>query len=453
MARNQNRRVIFACRLAAAVGLASVIACSRVHSRAEKSVVITVGHENANVIGDDDSAIQKAVDRATAAGGGTVTIKAGNYILRNSVRLASHIALQGEGAQKTILKKAPDVRSRLKLDADSSEFQASVEDAKGFTPGMGVIIFDKFSFQGLFPNLKTIKRIDGSTLFFDDYVNFDYMVLRMAGVSNCFPLLLGIGVEDVSIRDLTADGNRSGRETYAERATIAGGAVYFYHSKTLSIQNIVARNVAGDGISTQFVEDPLIEHCDVHGNAGLGIHLGTGALRAIVRRNRSHNNGDDGLYLCWNVQHGTFEENECWANGRDGISIGHRDTNNTFIKNVSHDNVRAGIELRDEGMNAANYNTFRENVIQDNGRPGAPGYGVLIEGATQHITLVSNTIRETRPAQRAAQRVAIHIGPQADFIICQGNVIGGNLKRPVVDESKGKHNKLAQLTKGSPLNP
>src|SRR5207245_3446076 len=181
--------------------------------------------------------------------------------------------------------------------------------------------------------------------------------------------------------------------------------------------NSVAGNYPGDGISTQFVEDPVIENCESYGNASLGIHLGTGALGGVVRHNRSHDNGDDGFYLCWRVQHGRFEDNQSWTNGRDGISIGHKDTDNVFVKNVLRGNGHAGIYFRDGAeSNAGHRNTFRENLIENNGRPGAPGYGVRIDGATRDIVLHANVIRETRPGDQATQQVGIYIGPQADYI-------------------------------------
>lgn len=105
-------------------------------------MTVTVGSTGADVVGTDNVAIQKAIDRVAAAGGGTVLIKAGTYLLANSVRLASHIRLRGEGPGKTVLKKAPGVKSKLKIDADYGEMIATVEDASGFAPGMGVTILD-----------------------------------------------------------------------------------------------------------------------------------------------------------------------------------------------------------------------------------------------------------------------------------------------------------------------
>jgi hypothetical protein len=404
-------------------------------------LTVTVGPANADVIGADNVAIQKAIDRVAAAGGGTVVIKAGTYLLANSVRLASHLTLRGEGPDKTLLKKIPGVRSKLKLDADYGEMIATVEDARGFAPGMGVTILDKASPGGWTPSVRTIVSIEGNTLHFDRFLQMDYSVANQGEVFNAFPLVAGYDVSDVRVQDLTVDGSR------ADSVVLDGcqaGGIYFFHSQRMTIHNCVARNYPGDGISTQFVEGPVVDNCEVYGNAQLGIHLGTGALYGIVRYNRAHDNGQDGLYLCWRVQHALYESNQSWNNGRDGISLGHKDNDNTFIKNSVSGNGRAGIYFRDEtAANAADRNIFRENLIQDNGRPDAPGYGIRIEGETRDLRFVSNTIRSGRPDGVVVQPVGIYIGPKADYITSERTLFVGDLKHAIVDESTGGHNQLA----------
>jgi hypothetical protein len=422
------------------VFLLPVLAASRLAASEAQAMTVTVGPADADVIGTDNLAIQTAIDRAAAAGGGTVLIKAGTYTLQNSVRLVSHLTLRGEGPNKTILKKATGVDSKLKLDADYGEFVATVEDARGFAPGMGVTILDKLSPSGWMPSVRTIVSIDGNTLRFDRFLHMDYSVENEGRVFNTFPLIAGYEVEDVRVEDLTADGTRTGSGTLDG---CQAGAIYFFHSQRVRIRNCVARNYPGDGISTQFVEDPAIENCEAYGNAAMGIHLGTGALRAVVRQNRAHANDQDGIYLCWRVQHARFEDNESWANGQDGISLGHKDTDNVFLRNVLSGNARTGVYFRDESeINAAHRNTFQENTIEDNGRPGAPGTGVRIEGATFNITLLSNTIRDTRPRGRATQAVGLFIGPRADYITAQRNIFSSNLKRAIQDGSSGGHNRI-----------
>jgi len=80
----------------------------------------------------------------------------------------------------------------------------------------------------------------------------------------------------------------------------------FFYSQRMTIRICVPHNYPGDGISTQFVEEPVVENCEAYGNAYLGIHLGTGALRGKVRSNRAHDNGQDGLFLVRRVQHSLY---------------------------------------------------------------------------------------------------------------------------------------------------
>jgi parallel beta-helix repeat protein len=404
-------------------------------------MTVTVGPANADVIGTDNVAIQKAVDRVAAAGGGIVLMRAGTYVLANSVRLASHIRLRGEGPDRTVLKKAPGVQSNLKLDADYGEMIATVEDARGFAPGMGVTILDKVSPSGWTPSVRTIVSIEGNTLRFDRFLQMDYSVANQGQVFNTFPLIAGFNVVDVHVEDLTADGSRDGSGILDGCQT---GAIYFFHSQHMTVHNCVARNYPGDGISLQFVEDPVVDNCEAEGNDYLGIHLGTGASRGNVRECRAHDNGQDGLFLCWRVQHARYEQNQSWNNGRDGISLGHKDTDNIFVGNSSSGNGRAGIYFRDEvAANAASRNTFEENTLEDNGRNGEPGYAIRIDGETDNLKFTSNTIRAHRKDGVVVQPVGIYIGPKADFITAGQNLFVGDVQKAIVDDSQGGHNQLA----------
>jgi len=433
-------RLLFACL--AAWALMAVVGRSNPQAGKEQPLVVTVGRDNADVIGDDNVAIQKAIDRVAAAGGGVVRIKAGTYILSNSVRLASHITLEGEGADKTILKKGPRVASRVTVDADSTEKEATVEDASVFKPGMGVVVFDNHIWCR-YPYVRTVLRIEGSKLIFDDILEIDHAAADSATASNSFPLIAGINVVDDRVRNLTVEGNRTGKEPYAEAHLLDPSALLFYGSKNFSIRGVVARNFAGDGISAWYAEDPTIEDCESYGNTGLGIHLGSRALRGQVRHNRSHNNHSDGIYLCWGVQGGRFEDNQSIGNDGDGISIGHKDTDNVFVKNIVRENGKAGVYFRDEPEGTAGHrNSLRENSIENNGCLSRPGYGIRIDGATQHIELIANTIRETRVGAQARQNVGLYIGPHADYVVAAQNEFSGAMQQQIQDNSTGGHNKV-----------
>jgi parallel beta-helix repeat protein len=278
-------------------------------------------------------------------------------------------------------------------------------------------------------------------LYFDRFLQMDYSVENGGQVFNTFPLVLGFNVEDVQVEDLSVDGSRASSGLLDGCQT---GGIYFFHSQRMTVRNCVASNYPGDGISLQFVEDPAVVNCEAEGNAYLGIHLGTGAARGVVQDCRAHDNGQDGLFLCWRVQHARYEHNQSWNNGRDGISLGHKDTDNVFDGNSCIGNGRAGVYFRDEAAaNAANRNTFEDNTIEDNGRPGEPGYAVRIEGETRELRFIANIIRSHRKDGVVLQPVGIYIGPKADAIFADRNLFQNDVQKAIVDESQGGHNNLA----------
>src|SRR5439155_12125040 len=60
-------------------------------------VTISVGPENADLVGASDRVIQAAVDYVARKRGGTVRVLPGTYRLRNSVFLQSRVRILGSG--------------------------------------------------------------------------------------------------------------------------------------------------------------------------------------------------------------------------------------------------------------------------------------------------------------------------------------------------------------------
>ena len=111
------------------------------HSRMEQLPHITVGPQDADLVGGDNRVLQAAVEYIAALGGGTVEIMAGDFVMRDSLHLRSHVTVRGVSG-KTVLRKADGVVSSLALDGDFGEQQITVEDVDGFEVGDGVAIWD-----------------------------------------------------------------------------------------------------------------------------------------------------------------------------------------------------------------------------------------------------------------------------------------------------------------------
>ena len=99
------------------------------HSAMEELPLVTVGRENAQLIGSDNRVLQAAVDYIAALGGGTVAIGPGEYLMYDSLHLRSNVAVKGSKG-KTILRKADGAVSLLALDGDFGE-QRSMSNTSG----------------------------------------------------------------------------------------------------------------------------------------------------------------------------------------------------------------------------------------------------------------------------------------------------------------------------------
>jgi len=151
------------------------------------------------------------------------------------------------------------------------------------------------------------------------------------------------------------------------------------------------------------------------GNAGHGIHPGSGSQKPVVRHCRSIHNGGDGLFVCWRVKHGQFEGNALLDNDNAGISIGHKDTDNLFRDNRIEGNRKTGVNFRDEtAPMGAHRNVFERNVILDNGGPA-----VSIRGHHEGLIFRQNTLGNSQPL--GGKSIGISLSPGAEPIRSEDN--------------------------------
>jgi len=171
-----------------------------------KTPHITVGLKNADIMGNDNRALQAAVDYISALGGGTVEIQSGTYTMYNSLHLRSNITLRGQG-DKTILYKANAAESPLILDGDFGEEQITLQNADGFEVGYGVSITDDRN-GGFHTAVGTLIWQDENTFGVNVPMGGDYMVHNNARAATTFPVISGYHLENAHITNLTIDGNK-----------------------------------------------------------------------------------------------------------------------------------------------------------------------------------------------------------------------------------------------------
>ena len=391
-------------------------------------ISVTVGVENADIVGRDHRALQAAVDYVGNLGGGTVSIGPGTYLMEDALHLWSDVTLQGAGPQ-TVLLKSPGVASMLAADGDYGDWEVQAQDPSGFRVGMGVTVGDEQS-GGFHLSVATIVAKEGDSLRLNGRHQADYVMRRGAWVANAFPIVSGRHVKNVRLDGLTIEGNKGENRLLNG---CRGAGIYFMRSQDIVIAGCTVRDFNGDGISFQQSADVSVLDCICQGNTALGLHPGSGSQRPVIRGCQSTDNGRIGLFFCWRVKGGIAEDNTLLRNGQSGISIGHKDTDNLIRGNTVSENGRVGILFRNErGPQGAHRNRVIENVILDNG-DGQEGYGIKIEGETHDLVIEHNTIGNS-PGGNPRQRIGVHIGAEARDILMEGNRFQGNAEGDLCQE-------------------
>lgn len=399
------------------------------HSLMSERPRVKVGLNDADIIGSDQRALQAAVDYIARLGGGTVEIGPGEFLMRDSLHLRSNVAVVGTPA-KTILRKAKAAISSLGLDGDFGEEQITLVAPDGFSVGDGVAVWDNNA-GGFHTTVARITGRKGNTFSIDTPLNADCLLTQKAQAATVFPVVSGYHVEGVRLESLIIEGNKS--ENVALNGC-RGGGIFLYRGFGTVISNCVVRGYHGDGISFQQSNDVLVQGCLSEGNAGLGLHPGSGSQRPIVRECVARGNGEDGLFLCWRVRHGLFERNLLENNGRFGISIGHKDSDNFLRENVVRANDGDGVFFRNESLGMAGHrNRLENNVIENNGsKEGAAG--IRVRGEARDLLFKNNVIRDTRPAEGRKQTIGIRIEESAGAVRLEGNQI--DAKTTIDDKRK-----------------
>jgi len=408
------------------------------HTAMKDRAQINVGLHDGDIIGADNRALQAAVDYVASLGGGVVVIGPGEFAMRDSLHLRPQVTVRGT-AKQTVLRKAKAAVSRLKVDGDYGEEQFTVENADGFTGGDGVAIWDKGS-NGFHTTVARITGRNENTFSISKPLNADCMVSGGAQAATVFPVVSGYDVDGARVEDLTIEGNK---EENVSLNGCRGGGIFLYRCAGAAIERCTVRNYHGDGISFQQCNDVTVLGCTSEGNAGLGLHPGSGSQRPIVRQCTARNNGEDGLFLCWRVKQGVFEENVLEGNRRYGISIGHKDTDNLLRKNQVRGNHEEGIFFRNEteGM-AAHRNRVEDNVIENNGIKKDVA-GIRVRGETRDLIFKNNVVRDTRAEPK--QSIGIQLEEKVGSVVLDGNKV----EAAKALEDKRKEIRAEPLPKGA----
>jgi len=400
---------------------------SRFEPKWDEKLTVTVGQQNADLVGRDDKVLQAAIDYVSGKGGGTVKVLPGTYTLRAAVELRSGIRLVGSGAESIITRIESET---IPIAADSDWYDQEVTLTKPGSLRVGdsvVLRATNPHDQGKTVIKRTIVARSGNRLKLNNGLRENLWLSGDPTCASLFPLLTSEHTADVTVEDITLDGNRENTDNFNGNY---GGCVFLQDCNRYNFRRVEARNYDGDGISFQVCHDVVVDDCHCHDNANLGVHPGSGSQRPLIRNCRLERN-NLGLFWCWGVKYGLAEGNRILDNLSYGISIGHNDTDNVMRNNDIVGSGKVGILFRDESRGAdfwANRNVVEDNRIENSG--GESGIAIDIQGKTKDVRIARNKILESR---KPMQRIGVRISEAAQRIELEDNRIEG-LATAILDQ-------------------
>lgn len=413
----------------------------------------TVGGPDADIPGRDGRAIQMAIEAAAAAGGGTVSVAAGDYLLADSLRLRAGVTVLGVRGE-TRLIRGPLVWSRLTIDADKAETQMTPQDVSVWRVGMGVCFRDPVKKQWSQVNEPmTITAIAEGTCHLHDHLVTDTLAENGGIAVNHFPMVLAQRADGAVLDGFDIDAAVEDPEGILDGLTCHG--IYTWRSPGIRFTHLTVRNARYDGIVLSNASvGAVVEDTTVLDSRNFGIHPGSHSTDVLVQRCTIRGSGSDGIWICWGVRRGRFLDNLIEGNGglkfRSGICTGHKDSDVLIAGNTIRGNHKHGIAFRAETeANGAHRTVVRDNLIENNGlrRDDQAGYraqlpdgaspsaGIAVGPIHRDLVIRGNTIRETRSGEDALQSHAIVVAEGSSLAEQAGNTMSGHPAEAVVDHN------------------
>jgi hypothetical protein len=283
---------------------------------------------------------------------------------------------------------------------------------------MTVAIRDK-PHRGFFETFARITWIDGNWVGLDRGLHSDYHADQEPELVTAFPLVYGLEVENVSLRNLALDGTREQQPVGI--GACRGAAVYFIGSRGITVSDVEERGFAGEGLGFQICRDVRILHCRFDQNTGNGFHPGAGSTGALFEDCVAEGNGAAGFFFCVRANHITVRNCTFDDNHACGISIGTRDCHNRIAGCQMTGNAGPGLLIRKTARPVEVHSCHVSDCrIVGNATEGGHAQ-VDVLGDAHDLVLERNEI--VSPTDRAC--AGIYLAPSTERIWLAENVIEG----------------------------
>jgi len=375
-------------------------------------------------------AIQRVID-GLGPSGGRVILPEMDLVLDRGVELCSNVELVGQGAS-TRLHMAPSRIYPLSGYHNYGMMDVPLQYTEGLEAGMTVAIRDDRQ-GGFFETLARITWIDGTWVGLDCGLHSDYRAADHPVLVTSYPLVYGLDVHDVALRNLSLDGHRS--EQPAGIGACRGAAVYFLRCHRVEVSDVEETSFAGEGIGFQMSSDVRILSCRVKDNAGNGFHPGAGSTGAYFEGCTAQDNGRAGFYFCVRANHITVRGCIFRRNVDCGVSVGTRDCYNLVERCSMADNAGPGILFR--GMpKPVEVHSCRVARCHITGNAVASGNGQIdVRGDAHDLSIVGNHISGSPDRESAG----IYLSPSVESVWLDDNHIEGCFPAVVREAARAEY--------------
>ncbi|MBN1642023.1 MAG: right-handed parallel beta-helix repeat-containing protein [Anaerolineae bacterium] len=361
------------------------------------------------------AAIQERID-ALAETGGRLVLPAMELVLDRGLELRSGVELLGQG-EDTLLRAAPGRVYPLAGYHNYGMYDVPLEYTEGLAPGMTVAVRDN-AHGGFFETFARITWVDGNWVGLDCGLHSDYAANQGPALVTAYPLIYGLGVEQVAVRDLCLDGARA--EQPAGIGACRGAAVYFLRSHHFQVSDVVETGFAGEGLGFQMCSHVRILRCRFRDNAGNGFHPGAGSTGALFEECVSEGNGRAGFYFCVRANHVTVRRCTFSGNVDCGVSIGTRDCYNRVEDCRIRDNLGPGILIRPTAHPVEVHSCHITGCQIERNAADSGRAQIDILGEAHDLAFVDNEIAGLGPE---LERAGVYLGPSVGRIRLRDNHI------------------------------
>jgi parallel beta-helix repeat protein len=341
--------------------------------------------EGADVVGNDDQALQRAADRLKD--GGTLVIGPGRYVLRRTVFLPADLVLRGEPGAVLALpapvlsSEAARAGSRELVLAERGELAERV--LVQILPPVSIAAFGDGSTKSL--ELQQVVRLEGTRVFLRDPLPVDVPAGSRVGYSH---KLLWVDKQGrTSIEDLAFEGGRVAAipmPGHSQRCAIWASAPFGFGEQRLgppgqgvAVRRCAFRDWYGRGVAFYNQENGVVEDCLFERIDDEAIDLDH-----FVERFRVAGNTIRGAL--WGIVLNDASRNTIESNRIEDCEIGIWSWwyERTPRQGINEENVIRGNEIRGARKHAIHVaKTCVRYVIQDNAVQGS----ILVEEADNTV--------------------------------------------------------------------